>query len=80
MNAFNEEFTFRAAPLGELEPLIGKSTSLVVTAVYFGLGHYYGVPNGVIGVLLSGFLGVAAWKEHVRNKGFLRSVVGSFHN
>lgn len=70
MNAFNEEFTLRAAPLGELEPLIGKSTSLVATAVYFGLGHYYGVPNGVIGVLLSGFLGWLLGKSMLETRGF----------
>jgi hypothetical protein len=70
MNAFNEEFTLRAAPLGELEPTIGKSASLLATAAYFGLGHYYGVPNGVIGVLLSGFLGWFLGKSMLETKGF----------
>lgn len=70
MNGFNEEFTLRAAPLGELKPVIGKSSSLVVTAAYFGLGHYYGVPNGVIGVLLSTFLGWLLGKSMIETKGF----------
>ena len=70
MNAFNEEFTLRAAPLGELEPAIGKSKSLVATAAYFGLGHYYGVPSGVLGVLLSGFLGWFLGKSMIETKGF----------
>ena len=70
MNAFNEEFTLRAAPLGELEPVVGKSNSLLATATYFGLGHYYGVPNGVIGVLLSGFLGWLLGKSMLETRGF----------
>jgi hypothetical protein len=70
MNAFNEEFTLRAAPLGELEPMIGKSNSLLVTAFYFGLGHYFGVPSGVLGVLLSGFLGWFLGKSMIETKGF----------
>jgi membrane protease YdiL (CAAX protease family) len=69
MNGFNEEFTLRAAPLGELRPVIGKSSSLVATAAYFGLGHYYGVPNGVIGVLLSMFLGWLLGKSMIETKG-----------
>jgi hypothetical protein len=70
MNAFNEEFTLRAAPLGEIEPVIGKSNSLLVTAAYFGLGHYFGVPSGVLGVLLSGFLGWFLGKSMIETKGF----------
>ncbi len=70
MNGFNEEFTLRAAPLGELEPTMGKSDSLIVTAAYFGLGHYYGVPNGIIGVALSGFLGWLLGKSMLETRGF----------
>jgi len=57
INAFNEEFTLRAAPLSKLLPVVGKQQSLMITTIYSGLGHYYGVPNGVPGVLLSSFLG-----------------------
>jgi membrane protease YdiL (CAAX protease family) len=70
MNAFNEEFTLRAAPLGEIEPVIGKANSILVTATYFGLGHYFGVPSGVVGVLLSGFLGWFLGKSMMETKGF----------
>jgi len=70
MNAFNEEFTLRAAPLGEIEPIIGKLNSLLITATYFGLGHYFGVPSGVLGVLLSGFLGWFLGKSMIETKGF----------
>jgi hypothetical protein len=70
INAFNEEFTLRAAPLGEIEPVIGKANSILVTATYFGLGHYFGVPSGVLGVLLSGFLGWFLGKSMIETKGF----------
>lgn len=69
MNGFNEEFTLRAAPLGELEPTVGKSDSLRATAAYFGLGHYFGYPSGVIGVALSGFLGWLLGKSMLETKG-----------
>jgi hypothetical protein len=70
MNAFNEEFTLRAAPLSVLQPVIGKNQALWITTVYFGLGHFYGVPNGVLGVLLSGFLGWFLGKSLLETKGF----------
>jgi len=70
MNGFNEEFTLRAAPLGELRPAVGSSSALIATSAYFGLGHYYGVPNGVIGVLLSMFLGWLLGKSMLETRGF----------
>jgi len=57
MNAFNEEFTLKAAPLSVLEPAVGRGQALCLTTYYFGVGHYYGVPYGIVGVLLAGFLG-----------------------
>jgi hypothetical protein len=70
MNAFNEEFTLRAAPLSVLLPVIGKQQALMITTTFFGLGHFYGVPNGVLGVLLSGFLGWFLGKSQLETKGF----------
>lgn len=70
MNAFNEEFTLRAAPLSELWKKIGKQHALLLTTVYFGLGHFYGVPSGILGVLLSAFLGWFLGKSLLETKGF----------
>jgi len=70
INAFNEEFTLRAAPLSELGHIVGKQQALMITSVFFGLGHYYGIPNGVLGVLLSGFLGWFLGKSLLETKGF----------
>ncbi len=71
INAFNEEFTLRAAPISELLSVIGKQQSLMVTTVLFGLGHFYGVPSGLLGVLLSSFLGWFLGKSILETKGFL---------
>jgi uncharacterized protein len=70
INAFNEEFTLRAAPLSELWKVIGKKQGLLITTLYFGMGHYYGVPSGIIGVALSAFLGWFLGKSLLETKGF----------
>ena len=57
INAFNEEFTLRAAPLSELTGPLRKKQSLLITTIFFGLGHFYGIQNGVVGVALASFLG-----------------------
>lgn len=70
INAFNEEFTLRAAPLSECLNELGRRRALMITTLYFGIGHYYGVPNGIIGVLLSSFLGWFLGKSMLETKGF----------
>lgn len=71
MNGFNEEFTLRAAPLSELVNAVGREQALMMTTVFFGLGHFYGIPSGVIGVALSGFLGWFLGKSILETRGFL---------
>jgi membrane protease YdiL (CAAX protease family) len=70
INAFNEEFTLRAAPLSELQNSVGKHQGLMITTLFFGLGHFYGVPSGVLGVLLASFLGWFLGKSMLETKGF----------
>jgi hypothetical protein len=70
INSFNEEFTLRAAPLAELMGVFGKQQSLLITTVYFGLGHYYGIPSGAFGVLLASFLGWFIGKSILETRGF----------
>ena len=57
LNAFLEEFRFRAAPLACLVPVVGEGHALLVTAVLFGIGHFYGHPAGLSGVVLAGLAG-----------------------
>ena len=70
LNAFNEEFTLRAEPISTLKVLDEKEV-LALTTVFFALGHYYGVPYGLVGVLLSGFLGWFIGKIILETRGFL---------
>lgn len=71
LNAFNEEFTLRAVPLSILSKPLGEEKALAITTVFFALGHYYGVPYGFTGVLLSGFLGWFIGKCMLETRGFL---------
>jgi hypothetical protein len=70
LNAFNEEMTYKASFLSVLEGVVGKNQALLLMAAYFGIGHYYGVPYGIIGVLMAGFLGWILGKSMLETRGF----------
>lgn len=70
MNAFSEELTYRASLLGVLNGLIAPRQALFLTAAFFGLAHYYGVPYGLIGVIMSTFLGWMLGKAMLETRGF----------
>ncbi len=69
LNAFNEEMTYKASFLSVLEDPLGKHQALWLMAAYFGLGHFYGVPYGVIGVIMAGFLGWFLGKSMLETRG-----------
>jgi membrane protease YdiL (CAAX protease family) len=70
MNAFGEEVTFRGALLAPLVPSVGPRHAVMLTAAFFGLGHYYGVPYGIIGVAMASLLGWFLGKCMVETRGF----------
>ncbi len=69
LNAFNEEMTYKASFLSVLENVVGKHQALLLMAAYFGVAHFYGVPYGVIGVLMAGFLGWFLGKSMLETRG-----------
>jgi hypothetical protein len=69
LNAFNEEMTYKASFLSVLENVVGKQHALWLMAAYFGIGHFYGIPYGVIGVLMAGFLGWFLGKSMLETRG-----------
>jgi uncharacterized protein len=69
LNAFNEEMTYKASFLSVLEDVVGKHQALWLMAAYFGIGHFYGIPYGVIGVLMAGFLGWFLGKSVLETRG-----------
>jgi membrane protease YdiL (CAAX protease family) len=70
MNAFGEEAMYRGGLLAPLIPAVGTRHAILLTAAFFGIGHYYGVPNGIVGVAMSTLLGWFLGKCMVETKGF----------
>jgi hypothetical protein len=56
--AFDEEMRSRATLLPHLYNVVGKNHAIMITAFYFGMGHYFGgVPSGAGGFIIAGSLG-----------------------
>ena len=70
-NAFGEEMLYRAPWLAALEKPIGPVHALLITASFFGLGHYYGVPYGIVGVIMAFIPGWLMGKAMLETRGFL---------
>jgi membrane protease YdiL (CAAX protease family) len=69
INSFHEELVYRAALISGLEKSIGSTKAVLLTALYFGIAHYYGVPYGLVGIVLSSFLGFILGKSMVETRG-----------
>jgi membrane protease YdiL (CAAX protease family) len=69
VNALREEVVFRSVLLAHLERALGRTQAMWITAGAFGLGHFYGTPAGVPGVLLAGFLGLIFAKSILETRG-----------
>ena len=69
-NAFGEEIIYRAPWLGALEGPVGPVHALLITAVYFGISHFYGVPYGILGVVMAFIPGWLMGKAMLETRGF----------
>jgi membrane protease YdiL (CAAX protease family) len=69
LNAFSEEMTYRAPMLATLEPAVGSSQALWQSAVLFGVAHYFGTPGGLLGAMLSIFMGWILGKAMLETRG-----------
>ena len=69
LKAFSEEIAYRASLLAPLHSVFGKTQALLLTAALFGLWHYYGVPYGIVGVIMAGALGWVLGKSMLETKG-----------
>ena len=72
-NAFNEEVVYRSGVLAPIVGALGIRNSHLLNAALFGIMHYYGVPYGVGGVILSTFSGWFLAKAMLETKGFFWS-------
>lgn len=72
VNALNEEVYFRASFLSTLEDAVGRGNAILIAAVFFGMSHYlYGSPPGLVGFLMTAFLGWLLGKSMIETRGML---------
>lgn len=76
-NSFAEEMIFRFAIIAGLYNHYPKLTILIISAILFGLPHYFGNPSGIIGVIMSGVLGYILCKATIETKGI--SIAWTIH-
>jgi hypothetical protein len=69
INAFFEEMTFRAPMLATLEPFTGTKQAWAMSALFFGIAHFYGVPYGFLGVGLATLNGWLLGKAMLETRG-----------
>ena len=68
-NSFVEECITRLGVIVALDGLKSATTTQLVSALIFGLAHYFGNPGGPVGVLVAGFLGWLLAKSIMETKG-----------
>jgi membrane protease YdiL (CAAX protease family) len=71
LNAANEEFQFRSVLLAHLRNVVSPAEAAALTAVLFGLGHYYGQPSGPLGVVMAGIAGWFWARSMIETRGFV---------
>jgi len=68
-NSFSEEAIYRLGVISPLYGVIDTSELILLSAILFGLVHFGGMPNGIIGMLMAGFLGWFLAKSIVETEG-----------
>lgn len=69
INTFSEEFLFRQVLLARLIPALGITQALWLTALRFGIGHWFGNPSGPTGVVLATIFGWFAARSMLDTRG-----------
>lgn len=69
VNAFVEEALTRFGVVVSLYGSLPNNTIFIIAALVFGIPHFFGVPGGIIGSLMAGFLGWLLAKSVLETKG-----------
>jgi membrane protease YdiL (CAAX protease family) len=70
LNAFWEEVAYRAAPLSQLNRAIAPSSGVLILAVWFGLGHFYGgIPSGLVGAVVTAAVALLFGRAMIETRG-----------
>ncbi|HEX8898557.1 MAG TPA: CPBP family intramembrane glutamic endopeptidase [Chthoniobacterales bacterium] len=75
LNALSEEFQFRSVLLAHLRGVLRPAETVLLTALFFGIGHYYGQPSGPLGVAMASFAGWIWARSMIETRGALWAVV-----
>jgi membrane protease YdiL (CAAX protease family) len=70
INAANEEFQFRSVLLARLKDVVSPREAILLAAVLFGVGHFFGQPSGWGGALMAGIAGWIWRKSMIETRGF----------
>lgn len=70
LNAFNEEFIYRSSVIATLENHLPRRQVWWISAAFFGIAHFWGVPSGFVGVFLATFMGWILAKAMLETHGF----------
>jgi len=70
-NSFSEEIIFRLGVIVPLFGLIDPEYILLISAILFGLPHLRGMPSGIVGAFMAGFLGWILAKSVIETEGIL---------
>jgi hypothetical protein len=70
-NSLAEELIYRFGVVGGLSNHYHQRIITTISAILFGLPHYYGFPSGMIGVVMAGLLGYILCKASLETKGIL---------
>jgi membrane protease YdiL (CAAX protease family) len=69
LNAASEEFQFRNVILAHLRNLFSPGEAVLLSAAFFGIGHYFGHPSGTTGAVMAGFAGWIWARSMIETRG-----------
>ena len=70
-NSLTEELIYRFVLINLLHDQLGIHLLTIISAFAFGIPHYKGMPNGILGILMASFLGFILARSVVETQGLM---------